>query len=274
MASLPRAACEQRTACKCCGGPAFPFGVVDLQKSCEDHKRPALPLSGIPIYYHRCGRCGFVFTAAFDEFAREDLQRDIYNDEYVQVDPDYRGARARDNAKLVRALFPEGKRPRRILDYGGGDGTLAEILRGSGFQEAETYDPFVPRHSARPNGQFDCVLCFEVLEHAIDPVALFTDLQAMLEAPGIVLFSTLLQPPEFERVGLNWWYAAPRNGHVSLFTTVALNHLAQRFGFRLASFSQGVHVLVREIPAFADHFLRPAEPAAPACRETIQVLAG
>jgi hypothetical protein len=36
---------------------------------------------------------------------------------------------------------------------------------------------------------------------------------------GIMLFSTPTQSSDFGRLRLHWWYASPRNGHVSLYST-------------------------------------------------------
>src|SRR5688572_1810116 len=77
-------------ACKCCGSLAPLFGVVDFHKNCEiAHGRNVLSLSGVPVYYHRCRSCGFIFTVAFDHFSPGDFAREIYNDEYRLVDPDF-----------------------------------------------------------------------------------------------------------------------------------------------------------------------------------------
>ena len=54
-------------ACKICGGTTALYGVVDLNKSCEEHRGFRLPLAGIPVYYRRCAGCGFLFTDAFDD---------------------------------------------------------------------------------------------------------------------------------------------------------------------------------------------------------------
>ena len=78
----------QETPCKCCGAPACLYGVVDFHTNCEIHRRKVLDLSGIPIYYHRCTVCQFIFTTAFDHFTKEDFRRYIYNQEYLLVDPD------------------------------------------------------------------------------------------------------------------------------------------------------------------------------------------
>ena len=250
-----QAICPDQARCKCCGSLAFPFGVVDFHKNCEILRQRVLGISGIPIYYYRCSTCQFLFTSAFDHFTNDDFRHYIYNEEYLLVDPDYREARPRGNADFLRNLFPSA-RPDRTLDYGGGDGLLADLLRSSGFPRVETFDPFVPRHSARPTDRFDCILSFEVLEHSHDPARTFADINDFLAEPGLIICSTLLQPADIDNIGLNWWYAGPRNGHVSLYSRPSLEMLIEPFGFRLASFNDGLHILFREIPDFAKHFIK------------------
>jgi SAM-dependent methyltransferase len=247
--------CAQQTPCKCCGAPAFRYGVVDFHKNCEIQRRKVLDISGVPIYYYRCPICHFIFTTAFDHFTNEDFLRHIYNEEYALVDPDYQEARPRGNAATLCQLF-SAARPSRILDYGGGNGVLAELLRASGFSQTETYDPFVPRFSAKPPDRVDCIVSFEVVEHTTDPARVFAEMNDLLTDPGLILFSTLLQPGDIDQQGLNWWYAGPRNGHVSLFSRASLAKVVEPFGFKLGSFNDALHVLFREIPEFARHFIK------------------
>jgi len=89
--------------------------------------------------------------------------------------------------------------PHRILDCGGGNGTLAELLCSAGFTQVNTYDPFVPHHADKPAGRFDCVVSFEVLEHSTDPARSFADMNDSLTDTGLILFSTLLQPADIDR---------------------------------------------------------------------------
>jgi Methyltransferase domain len=84
----------------------------------------------------------------------------------------------------------------------------------------------------------------------------FAALTDFVATPGLILFSTLLQPADIDHQGLNWWYAGPRNGHVSLYSRDSLERLVQPFGFKLGSFNDGMHVLFREVPDFAKHFIR------------------
>ncbi len=255
MKSDLRSICDKQTQCKCCGGRAFPYGVVDFHKNCELYRKNALDISGVPIYYHRCPTCGFLFTTAFDHFTNQDFQQHIYNEEYSLIDPDYQDARPRLNAGILSNLFQKD-RPKRILDYGGGSGTLAQMLQTVGFPRVVTYDPFVSQFAAKPSDRFDCILCFEVVEHATDPGGLFADMKELLTDSGIILFSTLVQPEDIDKLGLNWWYAAPRNAHISLHTKPSLAQIGHRLGFTLGSFNESYHVFFREIPEFAKHFLK------------------
>jgi SAM-dependent methyltransferase len=241
--------------CKCCGAGAKLYGVVDFSKNCEVVRNPrVLGLSGVPVYYHRCDRCGFLFTAAFDDFSDADFARHIYNEEYVLVDPDFPAVRPRGNADMVAELFGRSK-DLRILDFGGGNGLLATLLREKGFQRVDTYDPFVPEHAARPAGTYDLILCFEVVEHAPNPASTFAEISSLLERNGMVIFSTLLQPDDIASFGVDWWYVAPRNGHVSLHSTASLARLTEPLGFNYGAFHQGLHVLFRELPSFASHLV-------------------
>jgi SAM-dependent methyltransferase len=254
MSAGLQAVCDPVTRCKVCGGRAYAYGVVDFHKNCESRRGHVLDMSGVPIYYHQCPDCQFIFTTAFDRFTTEDFLRDIYNADYGLVDPDYHDSRPRENAQvLLRLLAPNP--PRRLLDYGGGTGILADLLRAAGFPEVETYDPFVPEFSTRPNGRFDCIVSFEVLEHATNPAQVLEEMNGLLGEPGLILFSTLLQPLDMDRQGLNWWYVGPRNGHVSLYSRTSLESLTRPLGLTLRSFNEGTHVAFRGVPEFARHFL-------------------
>ena len=246
---------DKQATCKCCGSAAALYGVVDFHKHCEVQHRHDLGVSGIPIYYYRCPSCGFIFTIAFDNFTKEDFSRRIYNSDYILVDPDYKEERPRGNADLVSNLFPT-LTPQRILDYGCGEGVLVDVLRGTGRFQVDAYDPFVPRYAARPTQRYNCIVSFEVLEHSTQPAQTIADMNELLTENGLIVLSTLLQPEDIDQQGLNWWYAGPRNGHVSLFSVAGLLKLVEPFGFKHGSFNANLHVLFREVPAFAQHLIR------------------
>jgi 2-polyprenyl-6-hydroxyphenyl methylase/3-demethylubiquinone-9 3-methyltransferase len=250
MGFTPRFA--DHAPCKCCGAQATRFGSVDFNKSCEDHRAPPLPAAGIPIEFLRCDACGFVFTVALDDFTPDDFRRHVYNDGYAAVDPDFQSARPANNAQWIAEVLFAGQKTLRILDYGGGDGKLAGLLGVAGFTSVTTYDPFYA--SERPSGRFDVVTCFEVFEHTPTPFETVRDIRSFLADPGLLVFSTLMQPPDIGAIGLSWWYAAPRNGHVSLYSREAMTALLKRVGLKWGSFTEVAHVAFRgRMPAFARH---------------------
>lgn len=180
---------------------------------------------GRDIFYHRCTLCGFLFTDAFDTWTKEDYLREIYNDDYVKYDPDYLRSRAEANAEAIHTLIKG-----RCLDYGGGNGYLAELLRKRGIN-AYSWDPMVD--AKEPMTQFQTILSFEVFEHHPDPKALISSIKRLLKPGGKVYFSTLTNGED--------WYVAPRNGHISIFTKESLNHLGGLVGLEYKQFNPGFH---------------------------------
>ena len=260
LSMIPAFPCGQ-VACKCCGGKATPWGVADFNRSANGAGCAGVPwqqwdLSGIPVHYHRCHACGAIFTTAFDGFSRTDFSQYIYNEGYARVDPDYQQARPQANAQFISNLLG-ANRDIPLLDYGGGNGYLARCLRQAGFTDAHTYDPFVPEYASKPSRRFQCLFAFEVVEHSNHPWETFEEMASLLDEEGLIVFSTVLQPPDIDQQRMNWWYIAPRNGHVTLYTGAALHTIAQRLGFSCCSRDGMIHAMFRErVPAFAQHSIR------------------
>jgi Methyltransferase domain len=223
--------------CKVCGRPAPFFDVVDFNKCAVFY--PYGP-SGVTVPYHRCDDCGFLFTPFFDAWSHDDFERLIYNDDYVKLDPEYLSDRPIHNADLMARKLA-GFEGARILDYGAGGGLFADRMAELGFRGVESYDPFsIPQ---RPSGRFDIVTCFEVIEHIPSPLAALKDILSFLYDHGCIVLSEAIQPPDIDRVRGNWWYVAPRNGHVSTFADRTLATLADRHGMVLHRGNP--HALVR-----------------------------
>jgi 2-polyprenyl-6-hydroxyphenyl methylase/3-demethylubiquinone-9 3-methyltransferase len=240
--------------CKICGGVARLYGVVDLHKGCD-----RLPTSGVPIYYRRCAACDFLFSDTFDCWSDEQFRARIYNDDYPEIDLDYKGPRPHSNADSVVRMWGKYKAEMRILDFGGGNDLFCARLRANGFPVAVTYDPMVPAHARRPDRKFDLVTCFETLEHVPDPVASAALMVESVAEPGFILYSTVVQPADFSNQGLAWWYVAPRNGHISLFSKRALSALWSQHGYKTFSFNDGMHLAFRTLPTFLAHLQSRAD---------------
>lgn len=248
------------TPCKVCSGVSRLFGVIDFNRSCEEIRGRVLPLAGLAVYYRRCEACGLVFTDAMDDWPHEDFAAHIYNDAYIEVDPDFETKRPDGGAAMVAKTFASYAATLNVLDYGGGEGRLTDQLRAAGFTTAITYDPFSANHRTRPAGAFELITCFETLEHMPDPKAGAADIASLMADEGMVLFSTLVQPADFAAQGMGWWYIGPRNGHVTLHSRASLAALWNPLGLKVASFNDNLHAAFRTIPAFARHVFPQGSP--------------
>jgi SAM-dependent methyltransferase len=150
----------------------------------------------------------------------------------------------------------------RIVDFGGGYGLLAQMLRDVGM-DAWTSDPYVPRPFFSPDrslpdlaavdaGSVDVVVALEVFEHLTDPMAVGSDLRRVLAPGGSIVLSTGHYRPDEH--GLDWPYLSLQGGqHVTFWSTEARAHFAATHGLRsVASFPGD------------DGFLTVMSPLAPA----------
>lgn len=245
-----------KIGCPICGGVCTPLDVVDFNKSCEEAKGKFFSLSGIPIYYFLCNTCEFCFAPEFANWTSNDFQEKIYNKDYILVDPEYVDIRPRCNAKIMNDMFKGHSHEIRHLDYGGGSGLMSQLLRESMWQST-SYDPFVTKNiDINAIGRFDLVTAFEVFEHVPDVCGLVENLSSLLSPEGLVLFSTLVSDNDIKpNQRINWWYASPRNGHISIFSKRSLVILGGRQGFTLGSFSNWLHAYWRQVPSWAGHLI-------------------
>jgi len=235
--------------CKICHGATERFDVVDFAKTCSVPDVYPRGLRGIPVYYCRCRACSFIFTDQFDDLAPEQWAEWVYNDEYDAVDPDYRHNRPRANARLIERFLLGRKHSTVGLDFGGGSGLTAELLARRGWQ-FDCYDPFgKTRLTPSRLQRYNVATAFEVFEHLTDPVTeLASLLERMTNGALVILLGTGLSDGNVSvDTRLSWWYAAPRNGHISLFSRKSLASLAKRFALRHSSALGGLHLLTRGV---------------------------
>lgn len=246
-----------KNLCPVCKRDSFLLDVVDFNKSCEEARGYYLPLSAEAIYYALCPNCGFCFAPEIYTWDIQTFADKIYNSDYAKVDPDYSELRPRSNAEFLINLLGNQSGKIRHLDYGGGSGLLSQLLNNAGWQST-SYDPFVNTNVHLGSlGEFDFITAFEVFEHVPNLQNLLNDLSSLLTEDGVVLFTTLLSDGQIEaNKRITWWYASPRNGHISLFSKKSLAMLCENHGFQQASFSAGLHVMLRQVPDWAKHFIK------------------
>jgi SAM-dependent methyltransferase len=243
-------------SCPVCDGRCALLDSVDFNKSCEELRGKFLPRSGLAVSYVMCEDCGYSFAPQICRWSRDEFAQEIYNDEYRAVDPDWEEVRPRNNAAVLLQAFGNRAPAIRHLDYGGGNGLLARMLSGAGWNSL-SYDPYVDRDRRLADlGSFDLVTAFEVFEHVPDVRRLMDDLASLVAEDGVVLFSTLLSDGNIAPgLPLTWWYAAPRNGHISLYSSRSLAFLGAAAGFNFGSLQPNFHAFWKTVPAWAAHLL-------------------
>jgi SAM-dependent methyltransferase len=244
--------------CPVCEGAASLLDVVDFNKSCEEARGKFLALSGTSVYYALCGKCGFCFAPELMAWSLDEFRERIYNDDYVEVDPDYVAARPRANAASLISMFGDRAHSIKHLDYGGGEGLLSRLLNNAKWQ-SKSYDPFVDRGiDLAELGKFDLITAYEVFEHVPNVQRLMSNLRSLLTSDGLVLFTTMLSDGKIvPNQRITWWYASPRNGHISLYSRNSLATLAEKSRFKFGSFSEGFHAFVPEsVPHWAAHIFK------------------
>ena len=218
---------QQGQPCRLCGGFSPPFDSLDFFKYCSPTDPFAFGFAGIQVEYRRCKDCGFIFTDFFDGWTPQEFTTYAYNADYTQIDSEHADIRPSKLAAQVAerlAAFREID----ILDYGFGSGVFSERMAAHGFTNITNYDPF--SSPKRPDGTFNLITCFEVIEHTVSPRACLQDMASFLAPGGCIIFSQPLQPADIETIRGNWWYIGPRNGHTSIFTADALARLADDCG--------------------------------------------
>jgi hypothetical protein len=219
------------------------FDVLDIGRQCALKMPYPDGLDGIPIYYHQCHKCNFIFTSFFDNFSDQNWSDYIYNDEYKRIDPDYSGKRSLQNKALVMSAIHSWWKDEDVgLDYGGGTGSLSASINSEGIKY-ESFDPF-GEDTRIGLKEYSIISAFEVMEHLSDPLRVFDHLQKMLiRKRGLILISTQLINPAMQPGQLiNSWYAAPRNGHISLYSRKAMEYFGHKFELDYKQVSRGLHI--------------------------------
>lgn len=121
-----------------------------------------------------------------------------------------------------------------FLDYAGGYGLFTRLMRDKGFNFYTT-DPYCTNLFAEfhdfkdleKGTNFELVTAFEVFEHLYDPLK---EIQNMFQYSDNLLFSTEIQPKNIKKLA-DWWYFVPETGqHISFYTLVSLELIAQKLG--------------------------------------------
>jgi hypothetical protein len=238
---------RRSVACKLCAAETTLFDVVDFGRQCSYAVYPD-GLAGVAVYYRKCSRCNLIFTDFFDHFTPEQWARHVYNSDYIKIDPEYLDVRPRANVAVAQSATQGWWSPASIgCDFGGGSGLMAKELTRRGIR-FDCMDPFGETFLSAKPGQYSLVTAFEVVEHLPDPLGSFAEIAGLAsKKQSLIVMSTTLNDV-VSRPGdlIKWWYAAPRNGHITLYAEESMRFLAQKHGFEYARI-RGLHLMGRNI---------------------------
>ena len=216
---------ENATRCRICNSPSDPIFELEV-------------LGKYQAEFHQCTKCAFVYIVnpfwLVESFKSELNGLDIGSVDRCLVVADF----------VDSFVGSANDRNRVFLDWGGGYGLLARLMRDRGLN-FESYDPFVsPLFTEPANNQvgnrYELVTLSEVVLHLTDPVEV---LREILLTSDLVLFTAVIAP---ETIPVGWWYLMPETGqHVAIYHVRTLDALAQELGVRITSDGRFFHVLHR-----------------------------
>jgi SAM-dependent methyltransferase len=227
--------------CKICNSSTSIWGCVDFNKSCEERNNMYLPYTGIPIYYLKCDSCDYLFSVDFDNWSKDDFKNNIYNNDYIVVDPEYNGQRSINDANFFVNNLTIPKHL-DILDYGAGPAVLGKELNKHGYN-IESWDPMWGTEPPwDKDKKFDLVMAWEVMEHTPTPKETLQEMLSWLKPNGTILLCTLSTGIMQDKRDPTFWYLSPRNGHVCMYSDKSLDKLFAQVGMRVQHSPWSIHI--------------------------------
>lgn len=216
----------QKTNCRLCAGEAvYEFELMVLQK--------------YPVKYFKCRKCRSLQTEA-PYWLEEAYAKD------AEIYDTGKASRVLECFLALPGLLKstEAGKNGLCIDFGGGTGLLARLMRDVGFQ-FYSYDKygsseFIAAYRLR---QLDCraelVTLFEVAEHFSHPAVNWEEIFAI--DPDWVIGSTSI----YRDYGAEWPYLNPQFGqHIFFYSIDAIKWLAEKFG-RYAFFFEEYFLISR-----------------------------
>jgi hypothetical protein len=144
------------------------------------------------------------------------------------------------------ACFPDAK---VMLDYAGGYGVFARLMRDEGYNFFR-HDPYCENIFAKHFDKsdsgiatFDVLTAFEVFEHFNEPIPEMEKLFAL--SPNILFSTTLL--PEKETEINDWWYLSTETGqHIAFYSTNTMKYIAKKYNKQYYFSDNNIHLFTSQ----------------------------
>jgi SAM-dependent methyltransferase len=219
------------------------------------------PLGGSPGWF-RCGDCGIWMRDPMPTSKELDaFYAAAYDSGTLQSSASMHAtnaALARQYLRLVERAIPSLRwKKLKILEYGAGEGDLAQELaaRGANVVAVEPYGlevckarglaAFRSLDDLPAEGVFDGIMMTEVAEHMRSPSQTFSRLQTLLKKDGWLFVTTPNNSSLRARLLQGRWSECAKLGHLFLFSRGALTQALESAGFQKA-------VAIRATVRFSD----------------------
>ena len=194
---------------------------------------------GCDIY--QCAKCGLGFT-----YPQPEALEEQYDSSYFDLYRRRHAFRVKRGDKRLRRIELL-KAPGRLLDVGCSLGYFVEAANARGWQacgvEISPYAAEEARalglevktgaleQAGYPDGSFDCVTMWDVLEHVPDPTKHMLEIRRILAPGGMVVVGTPnLAHIAFRRKRKHWRHLKPRE-HIFYFNQSSMMRLFEKTGF-------------------------------------------
>lgn len=205
----------------------------------NDRSSVLITKDGCDIY--QCAMCGLAFTHPQPQSLDEQ-----YDSSYFDLYRRRREFRLKRGDKRLRRIELLSE-PGRLLDIGCSLGYFVEAANARGWQASGVeISPYaaeeahslgldvlsgILENANYPDGAFDCVTMWDVLEHVPDPTEHMLEVRRVLAPGGLVAIGTPnLAHVAFRRKKERWRHLKPRE-HIFYFQRGSICRLLQKTGF-------------------------------------------
>jgi 2-polyprenyl-3-methyl-5-hydroxy-6-metoxy-1,4-benzoquinol methylase len=210
-----------------------------------------------PYSIRRCERCGMGWASP--RFSQERLEEIYKSDDYwrspspkVQGYTDYRGDErlyVDTFRRRLKFVLADGPRSGRSLDVGCAAGFCMAAMQELGFEAhgLEISETIASHARERfgfgtihigtldsvtfPDGHFDLITMWDVVEHVVDPIALLVRARELLRPGGLLVIETQDIDSRFARSLGPRWHHYKHEEHIYHFTPPTVRTLLSRAGF-------------------------------------------
>jgi len=176
------------------------------------------------IKYYHCSHCKFMQTEEpywLDEAYKESINAS---------DTGYMQRNLNLSKKLTILLSLVFNKNDSFLDYAGGYGVFARLMRDIGFNyywdDKYTINLFARGFEYSKEG-IDAITTFESFEHFINPLE---EIEKMLQISKTVIFSTELLSSNVPETKDWWYYGLDHGQHISFYNENTFQFIANKYG--------------------------------------------